>query len=70
MLVSHFIAEMGIGVFGAGKLLNWCTPRGALVEDPDLSKMDSRLNTSGMTASNANGITTQSSPLSTNTKPA
>jgi len=50
LLVSHFIAEMGVGVFGTGRLLNWCNPRGALVEAPNLSEMDSRLNTSGMTA--------------------
>ncbi len=49
LLVYEFIAEMVIGVFGAAIFSNHCHPRGDLIEDPDLSNVDSRSDTSGMT---------------------
>ena len=70
MLVCHFIAEMGIGVFDAVKEINSCHPRGDLIEDPTLNTLDSRSETSGMTASNTCGIATLSPHLSTRTKSA
>ena len=57
-------------MFGIVRLVNCCHPCGVLIEDPDLSDIDSRSETSGMTASNVSNITTQSSPLSTKSKSA
>jgi hypothetical protein len=59
--------EMRVGVFVTIFPTNDRHPRGGLVEDPDLSTVDSRSDTSGMTTISVNSITTQSSPLSTNT---
>jgi len=40
-------------------------PRGVLIEDPDLSEVDSRPDISGMTVSNTSILTTKSPNLST-----
>jgi hypothetical protein len=45
-------------------------PRGGLAVDQELSRVDSRQESSGMTTINTGSITTQPSPLSRNTKPA
>ena len=70
MLACHFIAEMGVRVFGAARWLNNCHPRGGLIEDLDLRTMDSRSDTSGMTIKSTGIVSTQSPTLSTGTKSA
>jgi len=61
---------MGIGVFGTIFPTSNRHPRGVLVEDPDLSEIDSRQDNSGMTASKSGAVITQEPNLSTNTKSA
>ena len=67
---SDLFTEMGVGVFVNIRPTSDRHPRGGLVEDPDLSTVDSRQENSGMTTLNNSSITTQSSPLSTSTKSA
>ena len=46
---GHLFTEMGAGVLVTIRPTNYRHPRGVLVEDPDLSTVDSRSDTSGMT---------------------
>ena len=64
---GHLFTEMGAGVLVTIRPTNYRHPRGVLVEDPDLSTVDSRQENSGMTTINVSSITTQSPTLSTNT---
>ena len=67
---SDLFTEMGAGVFVTICPTNDRHPRGGLVEDPDLSTVDSRQENSGMTTINVSSITTQSPPPPTRAKSA
>lgn len=62
--------EMGVRVFGTTFTTSNRHPRGVLIEDPDLSEIDSRRDNSRMTASKSRAIIIQGPILSTHTKSA